>query len=281
MLHPSVLRAVSPALWILLAASPAAAHPWPVSPGSSVIEQRIAPPAGAARIAVEPGSFGAWLRTLPVKEGRPPVRLFDGRRKANQEAHALVLDIDTGKKDLQQCADAVMRLYAEYQRASGAEDAICFRFTSGDAAWWKKWRQGERPIVRGNEVSWSRRGARDTSYQSFRSYLETVFLYAGSHSLERALAPVADPRRVEPGDVFIQGGFPGHAVLVLDVAEDEAGARWFLLGQSFMPAQEIHVLRVPENDRTLWYRAAASGPLVTPEWKFDHTELHRIGPLCR
>ena len=84
-----------------------------------------------------------------------------------------------------------------------------------------------------------------------------------------------DPSKIEPGDVFLRGGFPGHAVIVLDVAADETGARAFLLGQSFMPAQQIHVLKNPAG-ASIWYEARASGPLVTPEWKFNYTDLRRF-----
>lgn len=36
-----------------------------------------------------------------------PVKLFNGNLKRNQQAHFGILNIDVGKKDLQQCADAV------------------------------------------------------------------------------------------------------------------------------------------------------------------------------
>jgi Domain of unknown function (4846) len=65
-------------------------------------------PAGYERAPVAPGSFGAWLRELPLKPGRPQVVLFDGRPKVNQTAHYAVLDVDVGDRDLQQCADAVL-----------------------------------------------------------------------------------------------------------------------------------------------------------------------------
>ena len=52
---------------------------------------------------------------------------------------------------------------------------------------------------------------------------------------------------IRPGDFFIQGGFPGHAVVVLDVVEDPAGRRAFALAQSYMPAQDVHVLDNPDR----------------------------------
>jgi hypothetical protein len=214
-----------------------------------------------------------------MREGRPSVRLHDGSRKLNQLAHHLVIDIDTGQRDLQQCADAVMRLRAEYLFARGCHDAIAFDFTSGDRARWSDWRTGVRPIVQGNEVSWSQSAPPDASYASFRKYLDMIFTYAGSASLARELRKVERPSNVEIGDVYIQGGFPGHAVLVVDVAVNDAGERAFLLAQSYMPAQDIHVLRSPVPWQSPWYRAKDTGSLLTPQWRFRHEDLRRFPPL--
>jgi hypothetical protein len=264
---------------VLGAAHPAAAEPayaWLSSPapGGTVME-RIAPPAGFRRLPAPAGSFGAWLRGLPLQPGRPPVHLYDGRLKGNQEAHWAVVRIDVGERDLQQCADAVMRLRAEYLWDAGRRDDIAFRFTSGDRAAWSDWRAGLRPRVQGNRVTWQRAQSADGSRANFRRYLDTVFTYAGSASLEKELVRVADPSKIETGDVFIHGGSPGHAVIVVDVAEAAGGKRAFLLAQSYMPAQEIQILRNPASDSP-WYEAAASGPLATPEWPFRFEELRRF-----
>jgi Domain of unknown function (4846) len=239
------------------------------------LSDRLEPPSGFTRVHVEQASFGAWLREMPVKPGVPPVRLYDRTLKRSQSAQWLVLDIDVGTRDLQQCADAVMRLYAEWQWASEQKQQICFRFTSGHAVPWWKWSQGYRPRVRGQDVTLVQRAASDDTYAAFRRYLDSVFAYAGTHSLKRALVPVRDPLAIQPGDVFIQGGFPGHAVVVVDVVENPRGERRFALAQSFMPAQDIHVLRNPSATGP-WYAARASGALRTPEWTFEWTDLMRF-----
>jgi hypothetical protein len=264
-----------------VAQTPTAQAPaWRVAADSRPLSVRIQPPAGYTRVPVPPGSFGAWLRELPLRAGRPQVRLFDGRLKSNQSAQAAIIDIDTGARDLQQCADAVMRLRAEYLRASGREGEVAFRFTSGDTARWTAWRDGLRPVVSGNRVRWASSAARDDSYASFRRYLDTVFTYAGSHSLERELTPVRDAP-IEPGDVVIQGGFPGHAVIVLDVARRPDGGTVFLLAQSYMPAQDMHVLANPADAAlSPWYIDTRSAPLISPEWRFPPHSIRRW-PLTR
>ncbi len=242
------------------------------------LDARVAPPPGFQRVACEEGSFAAWLRGLPLKVGTPQVLLFDGRPKANQQAHEAVVDIDVGKRDLQQCADAAIRLRAEYLFSRGETARIAFHFTSGDEASFRRWADGFRPKVSGNKVEWARTASKDTSYRAFRSYLDTVFTYAGTRSLAKEMKPVADPREIAAGDVFVQGGSPGHAVIVLDVAEEAStGRRVFLLAQGFMPAQQVHVLKNPSDPAlSPWYDADLGDTLVTPEWTFEKGDLKRF-----
>ncbi len=79
---------------------------------------------------------------------------------------------------------------------------------------------------------------------------------------------------MEIGDVFIQGGSPGHAVIVVDlVVNSTTGEKRFLLAQSYMPAQDIHVLKNP-NSTDSWY--SMSEVIETPEWTFRSSDLKRF-----
>ena len=238
------------------------------------IAQRIPPPTGFRRVALQPGSFAHWLRHLPLKPAGSPVMLFNGERKNTQDVHHAVIHIDVGSRNLQQCADAVIRLRAEYLYSLERFGEIMFHFTSGHAVPFSRWSGGERPVVNGNRVTWKRISGRDRSYPSFRKYLKRLFVYAGSDSLARELEP-RTLEEIEIGDVFIHGGFPGHVVLVVDMARDErSGEKIFLLAQSYMPAQEIHVLRNPAAPAfSPWYRLPAGETLTTPEWTFNCDEL--------
>ena len=111
-----------------------APYPWLSTPAASTVEGRIDTPKGFGRLPAPSGGFAAWLRGLPIKSGRPPVRLFNGSLKSNQEAHHVVLDVDVGKRDRQQCADAVMWLRAEYLHQADRDSEVCFRFTDGTPA---------------------------------------------------------------------------------------------------------------------------------------------------
>lgn len=252
-----------------------AAVPWLTEPDSQPLSARLPPPPGFKRIQTSSASFAGWLRDLPVKPGQPAVRLFDGRDKPFQGAQWLVLDVDVGERDLQQCADAVMRLYAEWQWSTDRRRRICFRYTSGHRIDWPRWSRGFRPKVRGRRVTLRRRASPDDSYRSFRRYLTSIFTYAGTASLSRDLRPVTDPQDIRPGDVFIKGGFPGHAVLVVDVVHNANQERRFALAQSYMPAQDIHVLRGPDG-RGPWYGIHPDRKLETPEWTFSWSDLKRF-----
>ena len=252
------------------------AYPWLAGEpahGTSV-GSRIAPPPGFTREAPDP--FAAWLRGLPLLPGRPAVMLHDGRPKANQDAHHAVVDLDVGRKDLQQCADAVIRLRAEYLFSAGRAAEVVFDATSGDPMPFARWRAGERPVVSGQRLRWvAGRAAPDATYGAFRRYLDVVFTYAGSASLARELVAVPGSA-VAAGDVFVQGGFPGHAVIVVDVAHDpRTDRRRFLLAQSYMPAQQLHVLRSPGRADP-WYELVAGHTLVTPEWTFHPGDRRRF-----
>jgi hypothetical protein len=263
-------------------------------PGSQPVRIRIATPPGYKRIIVPDNSFGAWLRNLPLRPGCPKIFDFNGRMVQNQGNHCAVLDINIGSTDLQQCADIVIRLRAEYLFAIGCGNEIQFNFTNGDSAFWRDWRQGIRPVTRGNSTIWHKIAKPDAGYSSFRAYLDTVFMYAGTMSLSRELLPASNPAKPEIGDVYIIGGFPGHAMLVMDVAENNTGERIFLLAQGFMPAQDIHILRSDE-DTSPWFRAKAEGNLEIPglqrmrmtthlrkwpafsvHWIFEYTDLKRF-----
>ena len=238
------------------------------------IATRFQPPPGFERLPTEPGTFAAYLRHLPLKPEGSPVHLFDGREKWSQNVHAAVIDMDTGDRDLQQCADAIMRLRAEFLFAEKRYSDIRFNFTNGFPAEYSKWREGQRISVSGNRCSWHATGRLSTGYEDFRAYLDQVFMYAGTLSLSKEL-PSKSIENLKIGDVFIQGGSPGHAVIVVDVAEQKStGKKVFLLAQSYMPAQEIHVLKNP-NDPALspWYRLDFGETLETPEWTFSREDL--------
>ncbi|MGR8933995.1 MAG: DUF4846 domain-containing protein [Gammaproteobacteria bacterium] len=262
-----------------IASLSAGEYPWlETADPDNALAARIAAPFGYRRVPAAAGSFQDWLRHLPLKPGKPDVYLYNGQPKRSQNVHAAVVDIDVGERDLQQCADAVLRLRAEYLYATEHYKVIRFNFTSGDNFAFSRWSQGYRPQLSGRRIAWQKGKAPGVSHASLRKYLDTLFIYAGSASLAKELQPVKDIADLQIGDVFIQGGFPGHAVLVVDMAQNSiTGKKVFLLAQSYMPAQDIHILRNPESRlNSPWYDSGFGETLRTPEWAFTKHDLKRF-----
>jgi len=230
------------------------------------------------RTHVQIGSFAEWLRNVPLKENNPPVYLYNGTKKSYQDGHCAIINIDIGTKDLQQCADAIIRLYAEYLYSRNNYDKIEFRLTNGDVAGFRKWIRGYRPIVSGNQITWHKQVQPNSSYENFKKYLTFIFTYAGTYSLSQQLRCVDGVKEMKIGDVFIHGGFPGHAVMVVDMARHtETGEKIFLLCQSFMPAQDIHILKnLNDVGFSPWYKLNFGDTLYIPEWTFTKKDLKRF-----
>ena len=160
----------------------------------------------------------------------------------------------SGAVDLQQCADAVMRLRAEFLFERRRWSEIIFQDNAGKL--------------------YTYRGGNDR--KAFDSYLRNVFAWCGTASLEKQLKRVSCMDEIQPGDVLIRGGFPGHATIVMDVAANRLGQKVYLLAQSYMPAQDIHILRNPMDlQQSPWYKPVDNQPIITPEWTFCPNQLRR------
>ncbi len=252
-------------------------YPWLERSAEDTLQSRYSPPVGFNRDTEASYGFGSWLSGLPLIKGRPQVLLFNGEFKNNQSAHDAIIDIDVGERNLQQCADAVIRLRAEYLRAMGRENEISFQFTNGSPAKWSDWKRGYRPTFIDKQTVWNLNARPAQNYAAFRNYLYKVFQYAGTASLSKELITVTPNSAIKPGNVFIQGGSPGHAVIVLSTASDKTGNQVFLIAQSYMPAQQVHVLKNPnEPEISPWYRYRPNETLVTPEWNFQQGSLKRF-----
>lgn len=242
-------------------------HPAPTGVNPYPTIGSIPLPAGYHRMVEGDGSFGAWLRNVPLKK-ETTVYLFDGKPKENQDAQFAVLDVSVGKEDLQQCADAVMRLRAEYLYSRGEYGSITFYTETGRTLNFVQWSAGHGGIVDHGRVF-------NLSRSMFDRYLREVFMYCSTRTLARQLVR-ASLNTVEPGDVLIRAGSPGHAMLVVDVVEDNRGQRAYLLAQSYMPAQDIHIVKNPDDNLGPWYRSDSGlGRVVTPEYIFKTNELRK------
>lgn len=249
----------------------------PINEAGSTITERFPIPEGFARVKLPSTSFGYFLRNLPLKPHGAVVHTYNGRIKPNNGIYTAVVDLDIGHKNLHQCADAIMRLRADYLWQAKRYDNIHFNFTNGFCVDYSKWRAGQRVVIDGNKTYWKQKAVPSDTYESYWKYLELIFAYAGTASLSKELKGV-DLNSLTVGDVFIEGGHPGHAVIVVDVCEaPQTGVKQFLLAQSYMPAQELQILSNPNRrDGSPWYTLPVDGQLETPEWNFGPSSLKRF-----
>ena len=249
-----------------------------INPSGVKLVDRIQPPSGFERTKEEQVSFATYLRNLKLKPNNSKVLLYNGKEKYNQDAHIAVVDMEIGKADLQQCADAVIRLRSEYLFSIKEYKKIHYNFTSGDRFDLLSWFEGYRQKINGNKVAFVKTANKSSSYDSFRKYLDVIFSYAGTLSLSKELISVKNLNEMKIGDVFIKGGSPGHAVTIVDIAiNPKTNKKVFLLAQSYMPAQDIQILKNPNNSElSPWYNEDFDGSLFTPEWTFEKSDLKRF-----
>ena len=205
----------------------------------------IPTPVGYSRI--ETDDFGTYLRNISLKSDNT-VYLYDGRKKSNQQAQYAVLDVPVGNRDLQQCADAVMRLRGDYFFSRKMFDKIKFLAVSGK---YIQYTSGENKIT-------------------YNKFMDKIFSYCNSYSLEKQMNP-QNIKNLKIGDVIIRGGFPGHVVIIVDIAINKKGQKAYMLAQSYMPAQDIHILKGEEGP---WYYVKEGDYIInTPEYSFRSTEV--------
>lgn len=237
---------------------------------------QIPVPAGYKRVAEEKNSFGEWLRKINLKKD-PRIYFYNGRLRDDQSTQIAVLDIPVGDKDLQQCADAIIRLRAEYFFSIGSIDSIHFRATDGTDLSFAKWVNGERYRLKGATlVAYNSGRFGGKKRRQLEQFLEVVFSYCGTISLSKAIKPVDDLHNLMTGDVFVKAGSPGHAMIVVDVASGSSGEKIFMLAQGFMPAQSIHIVKNPlDETMSPWYKITGELKIITPNWVFYRNQLGR------
>lgn len=247
------------------------------NPDGMTLQTRINTPEGYTRREVTDDSLDAFLRGYALKEHGAPVLLYNGGLKEDQTCHCAVFKLPIENEDHQQCADSVMRVYAEYYWHTGQQDKIAYTFTNGFYADWATWRAGNRIKVDGSSVYWVSGAGYDDSYENLKKYLRMIFCYAGTLSMDRYEATPISLEEMQVGDVFLFGGSPGHAVMVVDICYNEEGKKAFLLAQSHMPAQEFQLAKNPAHEWDPWYyEDEVVYPFETIEYIFPEGSLQRL-----
>jgi len=192
------------------------------------IKNSIPVPDGYIRETYPNGSYSHWIQNLPLKD-RPVILSYQGQ--AIESGFYNVWEVVRlpllFRSDLEQCADFAMRFWAEYHQSTGRLNQLYLFDYSGNK---KRFRQ---------------------SGQSFAKFLRSAFANTNSHSLKKGCVSV-ESAQLRPGDMFVQNerGGIGHVSVILDACESKEGKKLFLIGYSFMPAQEFH-----KRCRRCWIQA--------------------------
>lgn len=215
-------------------------------------------PKGFVRQQTDKQSFAAYLQNLPLKSQGTDVLTYTGTIPNTNSSAFAVIDMPIGKKDLLQCADAVMNLRARYLYQNNRKSEIAFNFVSGFRCDYKSYAAGNRFSLQQNK--WAKTAKPDNQNNSdanFEKYLELVYSYASTLSLEKELKSIKNMADLQIGDVFIKGGSPGHCFIIVDKCENTTSDKnitskvQYAILQGFMPAQNMHLLK--NSSGTHWF----------------------------
>lgn len=216
-------------------------------------------------------SWQYFLQHLPVID--KPIVDYRGRAINYQQKHVGIIPFDVGTSDLQQCADALMRLRAEYLFQQKRFNEIGFHFVSGNYYTWSDYCKGLRPVAKGSGVKFIVALPSEKTHESLRRYLDIVYSYASTISLSKELKTASD---FEIGTIVIHAGSPGHCFIIIDEAINKSGEKVYKLAEGYTPAQSIYVLRnLNEDGINPWY-PLKKGIIETASYRFDDYKLGKF-----
>ncbi len=242
-----------------------------INPKANILKYRLIPISGFTRESTPKKSWPDFLQNLKLEDFGKPILKYDGSEITDQKHHVAILPYDVGTLDLQQCADALIRLRAEYLFDLKKYDEIGFEFTSGDYYSWQHYYNGYRPIINGNNVSFVKNAtsAPKDSYQDFRKYLDIIYTYAGTISLSKELKTSNNKTELFIGDLIVTPGSPGHVVMVVDKITNKNEHR-YAIAEGFTPAQSIHILSINNNP---WFDIKPEKEISTPRYYFKNAMI--------
>lgn len=213
------------------------------------IGSRFPAPPGFIRIEVEAGSYGAYLRLLPLLPENSPVKDYRGKiwKSAEDTTVAAVVEWDITGHKLEQCMDIIIRLRAQYLLESGQAGKIIFLMPDRSELKWRDWKTGLRPVQSGWSFPLKPLAKPDDSRQALEGYLNCIFNYSDTQTYYFGLDTV-DVENIQIGDFIVKRGKKGHAVVIVDLAEDKDGNRVALFAQGDTPACQLYLLNYRKNN---------------------------------
>jgi hypothetical protein len=221
------------------------------------IKNAIPVPRGYLRESYPNGSFSNWVQNLPLK-AKPAIFDYKGRavESGSYRVFGVVRMPLLFQSDLEQCADFAMRFWAEYHKSAGTLDKLYLFDYSG------------------HKLPFAKSG------KSFSDFLKWAFAHTNSHSLKSGCRMITS-NQLMPGDMFVQNerGGIGHVSVVLDVCRSAQGKKVYLIGYSFMPAQEFHIEKAADNYGVEgWFTFEGYTRYLLDNLNFGKPELRRFDP---
>lgn len=252
-------------------------NPSYINEAGITIKERILVPENYKRVSYSSTSFSEYIQNYSLKPFGSQVINYDGNPYGYQEGHVGVLEITVPPNGLQQCADALMRIRAEYLWETNQQDKIGFNFTSGHYCSWTKYAEGYRPKIKRNKVSFHKTASENSSKENFYKYLNLIYMYAGTQSLYSELPKINSIENVQVGDMLIYPGSPGHVIMVVDKATNEEGEKLFIFAQGNTPAQSVHIIKNP-NDLNIspWFEVEMGAYVEIPTYYFNEAKFIRF-----
>ncbi len=250
----------------------------PINGNGMTIKDRFVPPDGFTRVDAEPGSFGEYLQNFELKNIGEPAYVYNEETDTYEDesvaAGAAIAVFNQDITKYQQCADSIMRLYAEYLYEKGQYNKISFNFTTGFPCDFKHWSEGYRVSFDSRwNASWVKKANPSTDRATFDKYLDFVYQWANTASLQKQMTPVAVDD-IKIGDCFVITAEQmeeslGHAVFIADMAVNEKGEKIYLIFEGTTPATQITLAK--DNDETYgyWIPLADDGTLSITKTVFD------------
>lgn len=242
----------------------------PINAEGMTIKERFIPPDGYTRVEAEPGSFGEYLQNFKLKPYGESAYTYDG--EVNEASNTIGV-FDQNVTRWQQCADSIMRLHAEYLWEKGEYDKISYNFTTGFQCDFANWSQGKRVKVTGSKCTWVDKAEPSTSKDTLDAYMDFVYQYANTESLQNQLTEVS-PADVKIGDAFVITSYQmdaelGHAVFVADMAQNEAGDKLYLIFEGTTPATQINLAKSNDTTYGYWLPLKEDGTLEITKTVWD------------
>jgi hypothetical protein len=206
------------------------------------------PPNGYKKLNIVKNGFSDWIRNLPLKPSKSDVLDFRGKifKSKNDTTVAAVIDWSIRGKRLEQCMDLLVRFYAEYLWENKEHRKLALPLPGKQLLKWSEWEKGFRPKFSGINFDLIKSEKYNPTKSNFNIYLNLIF--AESHTQQFYYAyPAIKRQEVQIGDFIVKRGVKGHAVMIVDLAQNENGELIALIGQGDTPACEFYLLNYKKN----------------------------------